>query len=133
MFNNVAPFAVLICALLALAFSCYNFFSVKKKPEGTDTMIAIGEKIRKGAMAYLKRQYKTVGVFFAVMFIILLALAIFTDALTIFVPFAFLSGGFFSGLSGFIGMKIATYANTRTANGAIEGLNKGLKIAFASG
>ena len=133
MFENVAPFAVLICALLALAFSCYNFFSVKKKPEGTDTMIAIGEKIRKGAMAYLKRQYKTVGVFFAVMFIILLGLAIFTEALTPFVPFAFLSGGFFSGLSGFIGMKIATYANTRTANGAREGLNRGLKIAFASG
>ncbi|MCH5211650.1 MAG: sodium-translocating pyrophosphatase [Oscillospiraceae bacterium] len=133
MFENVAPFAVLICALLALAFSCYNFFSVKNKPEGTDTMKSIGEKIRKGAMAYLKRQYKTVGVFFAVMFVILLALALFTNALTIYVPFAFLSGGFFSGLSGFIGMKIATYANTRTANGAREGLNKGLKIAFASG
>lgn len=131
-FETVAPVAVFICALLALAFSCYNFFSVKKKPEGTDKMKSIGEKIRRGAMAYLKRQYKTVGIFFVVMFVILIALA-FAGFLTPFVPFAFLTGGFFSGLSGFIGMKIATYANTRTANGAREGLNKGLKIAFASG
>lgn len=130
--ETYAPIAVFICAAIALVFSAYQFFAVKKKPEGTDTMKAIGEKIRKGAMAYLKRQYKTVGIFFAVMFIILLILA-FTGFLTPFVPFAFLTGGFFSGLSGFIGMKIATYANTRTANGAQEGLNKGLKIAFASG
>jgi len=95
-------------------------------------MAAIGKKIRQGAMAYLKRQYKTVGIFFAVMFVILCGLAS-AGFLTWFVPFAFLSGGFFSGLSGFVGMKIATYANTRTANGAREGLNKGLKIAFASG
>lgn len=131
-FEKIAPFAVLVCAIIALIFSCVNFFSVKKKPEGTDTMKSIGEKIRKGAMAYLKRQYKTVGVFFAIMFVILLILA-FTGFLTPYVPFAFLTGGFFSGLSGFIGMKIATYANTRTAEGARQGLNKGLKIAFASG
>ncbi len=130
--ETYAPIAVFICAAIALVFSAYQFFAVKKKPEGTDTMKAIGEKIRKGAMAYLKRQYKTVGIFFAVMFVILLILA-FTGFLTPYVPFAFLTGGFFSGLSGFIGMKIATYANTRTANGAREGLNKGLKIAFASG
>ncbi|MCC8168796.1 MAG: sodium-translocating pyrophosphatase [Oscillospiraceae bacterium] len=130
--ETFAPIAVFACALIALGFAAYQFFSVKKKPEGTDTMKAIGAKIRKGAMAYLKRQYRTVGIFFAIMFVILLILA-FTGFLTPFVPFAFLSGGFFSGLSGFIGMKIATYANTRTANGAREGLNKGLKIAFASG
>ncbi|MGN0148778.1 MAG: sodium-translocating pyrophosphatase [Clostridia bacterium] len=130
--ETYAPITVFICSLIALAFSAYQFFAVKKKPEGTDTMKAIGGKIRKGAMAYLKRQYKTVGVFFAVMFIILLVLA-FAGFLTPYVPFAFLTGGFFSGLSGFIGMKIATYANTRTANGAQQGLNKGLKIAFASG
>lgn len=130
--ETYAPIAVFICAVIALIFSAYQFFAVKKKPEGTDTMKAIGEKIRKGAMAYLKRQYKTVGIFFAVMFIILLILS-FAGFLTPFVPFAFLTGGFFSGLSGFIGMKIATYANTRTANGAQQGLNKGLKIAFASG
>lgn len=131
-FETIAPVAVFICALLALLFSFINFYSVKRKPEGTDKMKSIGEKIRKGAMAYLKRQYKTVGIFFIVMFIILLVLA-FTGLLNKFVPFAFLTGGFFSALSGFIGMKIATYANTRTANGAQEGLNKGLKIAFASG
>ncbi len=131
-FETIAPVAVFICSLLALLFSFINFYSVKRKPEGTDKMKSIGEKIRKGAMAYLKRQYKTVGIFFILMFIILLVLA-FTGLLNKFVPFAFLTGGFFSALSGFIGMKIATYANTRTANGAQEGLNKGLKIAFASG
>ncbi len=131
-FIEIAPFIVFACALIALIFSVYQFVSVKKKPEGTEKMAEIGAKIRKGAMAYLKRQYKTVGIFFAVMFVILLILS-FTGFLTKFVPFAFLTGGFFSGLSGFIGMKIATYANTRTANGARDGLNKGLKIAFASG
>ena len=113
-------------------FAAVNFYSVKKKPEGTEKMAEISAKIRKGAMAYLKRQYKTVGIFFAVMFVILGILA-FTGMLTPFVPFAFITGGFFSGLSGFIGMKIATYANSRTANGARESLNKGLKIAFSSG
>lgn len=131
-FEKIAPVAVFICAVIALVFSVINFYSVKRKPEGTETMKSIGAKIRKGAMAYLKRQYKTVGVFFAIMFIILLALSL-AGLLNPFVPFAFLTGGFFSGLSGFIGMKIATYANTRTANGAQQGLNKGLKIAFASG
>lgn len=130
--ENIAPFAVLGCAVLALIFSAYQFYAVKSKPEGTDMMKNIALKIRKGAMAYLKRQYKTVGVFFAVMFVILMVLAI-SGFLTKFVPFAFLTGGLFSGLSGFIGMKIATYANSRTANGARDGLNKGLKIAFASG
>ena len=128
----LAAFTVLACAIIALIFAGYNFFSVKKKPEGNDTMKGIALKIRKGAMAYLKRQYKTVGIFFAIMFVILLILA-FTRFLTPYVPFAFLTGGFFSGLSGFIGMKIATYANSRTAEGARQGLNKGLKIAFSSG
>ncbi len=129
---NYVPVAVLICAIIALIFAAVNFYSVKKKPEGTEKMAEISAKIRKGAMAYLKRQYKTVGIFFAVMFVILGILAV-TGMLTPFVPFAFITGGFFSGLSGFIGMKIATYANSRTANGARESLNKGLKIAFSSG
>ena len=131
-FLNVSPFLVLLCALAALIYSCVQFYNVKKKPEGSEVMASISLKIRKGAMAYLKRQYKTVGIFFAVMFVLLSVLA-FKGMLTIFVPFAFLTGGFFSALSGFIGMKIATYANSRTANAASEGLNKGLKIAFASG
>lgn len=129
---NYVPVAVLICAIIALIFAAVNFYSVKKRPEGTEKMAQISAKIRKGAMAYLKRQYKTVGIFFAVMFIILAILA-FTGMLTPYVPFAFITGGFFSALSGFVGMKIATYANSRTANGARESLNKGLKIAFSSG
>ena len=131
-FETLAPIAVLVCAVIALLFSVYQFYSVKSKPEGTERMKGIASKIRKGAMAYLKRQYKTVSIFFAVMFVVLAILA-FSGFLTPFVPFAFLTGGLFSGLSGFVGMKIATYANLRTANGSREGLNNGLKIAFASG
>ena len=127
-----APFFVLVAAVIALIFAGYKFYSVKKLPEGTDEMASISSKIRSGAMAYLKRQYKTVGIFFAVMFVILSVLA-FLELLTPYVPFAFLTGGIFSGLSGFVGMKIATYANSRTANGARQGLNRGLKIAFSSG
>ena len=130
--NNVAPFVALIAAVAALVYACFQFYSVKKKPEGTEQMKNISAKIRMGAMAYLKRQYKTVSIFFVIMFVILLVLS-FGGFLSPFVPFAFVSGGFFSGLSGFVGMKIATYANSRTANGAREGLNRGLKIAFASG
>ena len=131
-FVSIAPWIVLAAAVCGLAFAAYKFFWVKSQPEGTKEMALIASKIRKGAMAYLKRQYKTVGVFFAVMVVIICVMAAF-GLLTWFVPFAFLSGGFFSGLSGFIGMKIATYANSRTANGAKQGLNKGLKIAFSSG
>lgn len=130
--KDFAPFLVLGCAVLALAYAGYLFFSVKKLPEGTPLMKEIGAKIRRGAMTYLRRQYKSVSIFFAIMFVLLCALAA-ADFLTWFVPFAFLTGGFFSALSGFVGMKIATYANTRTANCAREGLNKGLKTAFSSG
>ncbi len=131
-FETAAPIIVLVCSLTALLFSFIKFYSVKRKSEGTDMMKSISVKIRKGAMAYLKRQYKTVGIFFAIMFFILTVLAA-KRFLSPFVPFAFLTGGFFSGLSGYVGMNIATYANTRTANGVHDGLNKGLKIAFASG
>lgn len=131
-YMEYAPFYALSAAVLALIFAAYKFFAVKKLPEGTPAMSSISSKIRSGAMAYLKRQYKTVGIFFVVMFVILGVLA-YLDFLTPFVPFAFLSGGLFSGLSGFVGMKIATYANTRTANGARHSLDAGLKIAFSSG
>ena len=131
-FISSAPIIVLIAAIFGLCFAIYKFFWVKKLPEGTPEMANIAAKIRKGAMAYLKRQYKTVAAFFIVMLVILIIMAA-TGNLTWFVPFAFLSGGFFSGLSGFVGMKIATYANSRTANGAKNSLNKGLKIAFSSG
>ena len=125
-------FVVLAVSVIALVFSAIQYNRVKKRPEGTDKMIEIGKKIRSGAMAYLKRQYKTVGIFFVIMFVLLCIVAS-IGYVTWFVPFAFVTGGFFSGLSGFIGMKIATYANTRTANSARKGLNDGLKVAFSSG
>lgn len=123
---------VLLCAILAIAFALFNFYSVKKKPEGTEAMAGIAAKIRSGAMAYLSRQYKTVAVFFAVLFVIFIILSA-VGSMSWFAPFAFITGGFFSALAGYVGMKIATYANSRTANGARESLNKGLKIAFSSG
>ena len=95
-------------------------------------MIKISAAVRKGAGAYLRRQYLGVGIFFAVVFIILLCMA-FGGFLSYFTPFAFLTGGFFSGLSGFIGMRTATMANCRTAEGASRSLNKGLKVAFSAG
>ncbi len=121
-----------IGSVLALCFAGYLAYSVIKKSEGTDEMKRIANAVRQGANAYLKRQYSGVAIFFAVMVVILAALAI-TGHLTPFVPFAFLTGGFFSGLSGFLGMKIATAANSRTANAARSSLNSGLRVAFSSG
>ena len=103
-----------------------------KYSEGTDRMKKISLAIRQGANAFLKRQYAVVGVFFAFMFIVLCVMA-FCKLLTPFVPFAFITGGFFSALSGFIGMKIATASNARTAFAASESLNKGLRVAFSAG
>ncbi len=129
-----ALLAVLTIAgsLIALLFAALTARKVLKAPEGTDRMKQISLSIRKGANAYLKRQYMVVGIFFAVMFVVLTAMAIF-GLLTYYVPFAFVTGGFFSAFSGFIGMKIATAANSRTANACREGLNKGLRIAFSAG
>lgn len=123
---------VAIGSIAALIFAAIMFFRVKKQPEGTPEMIKISTAVRKGANAYLKRQYLGVGIFFAVVFVILLVMA-FAGLLSYFTPFAFLTGGFFSGLSGFIGMKTATMANDRTANAAQQSLNKGLKVAFSAG
>lgn len=119
-------------ALVALLFAAILAMRVLKTPQGNDLMIKISMAIRKGANAYLKIQYRGVAMFFGGMFIILIILAAF-GFLTPFVPFAFLTGGFFSGLSGFVGMKIATVANARTANAAMGSLNAGLKVAFSSG
>ena len=123
---------VAIGSIAALVFAAIMFFRVKKQPEGTAEMIKISTAVRKGANAYLKRQYMGVGIFFAVVFVILLVMA-FCGLLSYFTPFAFLTGGFFSGLSGFIGMKTATMANDRTANAAQQSLNKGLRVAFSAG
>lgn len=116
----------------ALLFAAYLAYSVLKQSEGNEKMKSIADKIRQGANAYLKRQYTGVALFFAVMFVVLSVMA-YKGYLTPFVPFAFLTGGFFSGLSGFIGMKIATNANSRTANAAMRSLNGGLRVAFSSG
>ncbi len=119
-------------AAIALLFAALTARKVLKAPEGTERMQNISQYIRTGANAYLKRQYKVVGVFFIAMFIILGVMAL-CGKLNKFVPFAFVSGGFFSALSGFVGMKIATAANARTANACQGSLNGGLRIAFSAG
>ena len=119
-------------AAIALLFALFTAKKVLKATEGTDKMKKISSAIKDGANAYLKRQYVIVAVFFAVMFVILLIMAL-SGLLTVYVPFAFITGGFFSALSGFVGMKIATSSNARTANACREGLNKGLRIAFSAG
>ncbi len=120
------------CAVLALLYALFTAMRVMKFPEGSDLMKKISASIRKGANAYLKRQYRIVVIFFAIMFVVLLAMA-FLGVLNMFTPFAFVTGGIFSALSGFIGMKIATNSNARTANACQEGLNKGLCVAFSAG
>ena len=124
--------AIFVGAVLALVFALIMAKRVLGFDEGTDRMKKISASIRSGANAYLKRQYTIVAIFFAVMFVILGVMA-FCGLLTPYVPFAFVTGGFFSGLSGFVGMKIATAANARTANACRTGLNKGLRVAFSAG
>jgi K(+)-stimulated pyrophosphate-energized sodium pump len=121
-----------IGAVLSLLFAAFLAFRIKSFSTGTELMTKISEAIKKGAKAYLKRQYTGVGIFFAGMFVILLVLSFF-GFVNSFVPFAFLTGGFFSGLSGYIGMNIATSSNARTAYAASQSLNKGLRVAFSSG
>ena len=124
--------ATFIGSIIALAFVVITAKRVLKFSEGTPLMQKISRSIRQGANAYLKRQYTVVGVFFACMIVVLCVMAA-CKLLTWFVPFAFLTGGFFSGLSGFVGMKIATASNCRTANACQEGLNRGLRVAFSAG
>ena len=124
--------ATFVGSIIALLFAFITGKRVLSFDEGTPLMSKISRSIREGANAYLRRQYTVVGIFFACMIVVLCIMAA-CDLLTWFVPFAFLTGGFFSGLSGFIGMKIATAANARTANAAHNSLNKGLRVAFSSG
>jgi K(+)-stimulated pyrophosphate-energized sodium pump len=132
----MAGFDLLLLApvgsITALVFAAYLAFSILKKDEGNEQMKEIAQAVRVGARAYLKRQYLGVSIFFVVVFCILLALA-FKKYLVIFVPFAFLTGGFFSGLSGFIGMTVATQSSNRTTAAAMKSLNSGLRVAFSSG
>ena len=122
-------------AIVALLFALYQRGVVMKHSEGNEKMVEIAQAIREGANAYLKHQYASVAKVFAVVFVILLIMAFATggEMLSKFTPFAFVTGGIFSMLAGFIGMKIATNSNARTAQAAYEGLNKGLRVAFSSG
>lgn len=122
-----------IASVVALAMAWFFFRSMMKEEEGTDRMKEIAAHVRKGAMAYLKQQYKVVTIVFIVLAIIFAFMAYVLQVQNPWVPFAFLTGGLFSGLAGFFGMKTATYASARTAKGARSSLDKGLKIAFRSG
>ncbi len=121
-----------IAAVLALLFAWIFYRSMIKAPAGNERMQEIAQYVREGAMAYIGRQYKVVAIVFAVLVLLLLFLA-YIGVQNPFVPLAFLTGGFFSGLCGYLGMKTATHASSRTAQGASESLNSGLKIAFRSG
>ena len=125
-------YCVLAASLVALGFAYMFYRQMLKKDEGTPTMRQIAQYVREGAMAYLKQQYKVVTIVFVVLAAIFAVMAIFKLQNGI-VWFAFLTGGFFSGLAGFFGMKTATYASARTANAARESLNAGLQVAFRSG
>jgi len=120
-------------SLLALGFAYYFFKSVMKESEGTDIMKEIAKHVRDGAMAYLKQQYKVVAMVFVVLIAFLCLLSFGLGVQNGWVPFAFLTGGFFSGLAGFLGMKAATYASARTTNACRRSLNSGLKVAFRAG
>lgn len=125
--------AVPIASIIALTFAGLFFKQMMKNSEGTERMVTIAEHVRKGAMAYLKQQYKVVAIFFVIMTVLFSIMAYGLNLQNPWVPFAFITGGFFSGLAGFFGMKTATYASARTANAAITSLNGALKIAFRSG
>ena len=129
--NNLF-YLVPAAAVIALLFAYLFFRQMMKESEGTATMKEIAKFVREGAMAYLKQQYKIVIIVFIVLAVLFAVLAYF-GVQNSWVPFAFLTGGLFSGLAGFVGMKTATYASARTANAARRSLNSGLKVAFRSG
>ncbi len=122
-----------VSSVIALLFA-YGFFKqMMKLDEGTDRMRAIAKYVRVGAMAYLKQQYKVVAIVFVCLTLLFAVMAYVLKVQNPWVPFAFITGGFFSGLAGFFGMKTATYAGGRTANAARQSLNQGLQVAFRSG
>ncbi len=122
-----------LASVTALAFAWYFYRQMMRKSEGTPAMATIAKHVRQGAMSYLKQQYKVVGIVFLVLVVLFSIMAYVFKVQNEWVPIAFLTGGFFSGLSGFLGMKTATYASARTANAARDSLNSGLKVAFRSG
>ena len=122
-----------VASIVALGMAWFFFRQMMKEDEGTPRMCEIAGHVRRGAMAYLKQQYKVVAIVFVVLALLFAFMAYVLHVQNPWVPFAFLTGGLFSGLAGFFGMKTATYASGRTANGARKGLNQGLRIAFRSG
>ena len=122
-----------VASVVALGMAFFFFRQMMGEDEGTPRMREIALYVRRGAMAYLKQQYKVVGVVFAVLCVLFAIMAYGLHVQNPWVPFAFLTGGFFSGLAGFFGMKTATYASARTANAARKSLDSGLKVAFRSG
>ena len=132
MLNNLF-WLVPIGSALALGFAYYFFKQMMKADEGTDMMKKIALHVRTGAMAYLRQQYKVVTIVFLILTAIFAILAYVLKIQNPWVPFAFITGGFFSGLSGFFGMKTATYASASAANAAQKSLNHGLILAFRSG
>ena len=129
----VAFWLVPIASVVALSMAWFFFRQMMGEDEGTPRMREIAGHVRRGAMAYLKQQYKVVTIVFVVLAVIFAFMAYVLKVQNPWVPFAFLTGGFFSGLAGFFGMKTATYASGRTANAARQGLNQGLRVAFRSG
>ncbi len=130
---NTLFYLVPAASLVALLFAWIFFRQMMKESEGTPTMKEIAQYVREGAMAYLKQQYKVVIIVFAVLACLFAVLAYGFGVQNPWVPFAFLTGGFFSGLAGYVGMRTATYASARTANATMRSLNGGLQIAFRSG
>lgn len=122
-----------VASLIALFMAWYFYRGMMKESEGTDQMKKIAGYVRKGAMSYLKQQYRIVGIVFLVLVVLFSIMAYGFNLQNPWVPVAFLTGGFFSGLAGFLGMKTATYASARTANAARNSLNAGLRVAFRSG
>lgn len=130
---NYLFYFVPVASVIALFFAWLFYYQMKKENEGTPTMKEIAQYVREGAMAYLKQQYKVVGIVFVVLAVLFSILAFGFGVQNKWVPFAFLTGGFFSALAGYIGMRTATYASARTANAVSKSLNSGLKLAFRSG
>jgi len=131
--SNALFWIVPSASVIALSFAFYFFKKMMTESEGTERMAEIAQHVRTGAMAYLRQQYKIVTIVFLVLTALFAIMAYILKVQNGWVPFAFLTGGFFSGLAGFFGMKTATYASARTANAARQSLNKGLQVAFRSG
>ncbi|MCB1194844.1 sodium-translocating pyrophosphatase [bacterium] len=122
-----------VCSILALVFAYLFYKEMMSKSEGNETMKEIAQHVREGAKAYLRQQYKVVFIFFVIAFIMFIIMSFVLNVQSKMVPFAFITGGFFSGLAGFLGMRTATNASSRTAQGASISLNQGLQVAFRSG